>query len=171
MGTPSLSTIRSEIVTQIKTAMNPGTPSAVTTVHAYRRFWRDAQKFQSLFLRPQSDLSGWRGLYNGWMISLKANEEEAKELFRFYTKYRFELEGFLGLQDATGASSKNQQDFIDQIETVRDNLRLNTTVFSNTEETTPVVQFELLEPVEIKEISAWHCLLSLEAESITTKFS
>src|SRR5262249_17873905 len=129
--------------------------------------------FDSLFKRSSSDLSGWQGLINGWMMNIVAREEEAPEWFRFYTKYRFELEGFLGVQDvnAVHATPKTQQDFIDHVEPVRDQLRLNTTIFGNTEATTPVAQVEEMDVVEIGEYRCWHAKVTFECESIATKFS
>lgn len=169
---PALSTIRDAVTLAIRTAMNPGTPSAVTTVNEYRRFWRDRDKFDSMFKRPQSDLAGWRGLINGWMVHITAKEKEAPEWFRFYRLYRIECHGYMGVQDVVGASTpKTQKDFIDQVESVCDGLRMNTSVFGNTEESTPVAQVETMDLVDIADYRCWYALVTLEAEAIDTKFS
>lgn len=172
--TPALSTIRDAVVTAIKTAMNPTTPSNVVTVHDYQRFWRDKDKFDSMFKRSQSDVSAWRGLINGWMIRITSREVEAKEYFRFYIKYRIELHGYMGIKDTSvsDASPKTQKDFLDQIDLIKDQLRLNATVFGNTEETSPVTQLEQMEHVDPGVgYACWFALLSLECEAIDTRFS
>lgn len=170
---PSLSTIRDAVVLAIKTAMNPSTPSNVATVQSYRRFWRDQDKFNSFFKRTVTDVSGWRGLINGWMVKITSREVEAKELFRFYVKYRIEMHGYLGVKDvdASNPTPKTEKDFLDQIDDIKDQLRLNTTVFGNTEETSPVTQLENTDVVEIAGYACWYALLSLECEAIDTKFS
>lgn len=169
---PAISTIRNAVVTAIKTAMNPGTPGNVTTVNDYRRFWRDRNYFDSLFKRPVTDLAGWRGLINGWMINITAKEREAPEFFRFYRLYRIECHGYMGVQDNTNTTTpKNQKDFIDQVEAVGDQLRMNTAIFGNTEETTPVSQVEQMDVVEIADYRCWYALVTLECEAIDTRFS
>ena len=170
---PSLSTIRNAVITAIKTGMNSSSPSNVVTVHDYRRFWRDQAKFLSLFTRSASDVAGWRGLVNGWMVRITSREVEAKELFRFYIKYRIEMHGYLAVKDvdANHATPKTEKDFLDQVDDIKDQLRMNTSIFGNTEETSPVSQLETTEVVEIAEIRCWYALLSLECEAIDTKFS
>lgn len=171
---PTLSTIRNEVVSCIKTGMNSGSPSSVATVHDYQRFWRDDAKFQSLFKRSQSDLSGWRGLVNGWMVKITSTEVEAKEFFRFYIKYRIELHGYLAVKDvdANTPTPKTQKDFLDQVDAIKDALRMNTTIFGNTEDTSPVSQFDDADVVTIGGgIRCWFAKLTLEAEAIDTKFA
>lgn len=170
--TPTLSTLRDAISLAIRTGMNPGSPSSVKTVNDYRRFWRDRNYFDSLMKRQAGDLSGFVGLINGWMIWIRSTEEEAPEFFRFYVKYRVELHGYMGVQDVTNTTTpKTQKDFLDQVDAVKDQLRLNTTIFGNTEVTTPVSQLEECDVVEIAEYRCWHALLSLECEAVDTRFS
>jgi hypothetical protein len=168
-ATPTIATIRTAIVTAVKAAMNPGTPGNVTTVHDYRRFWRDEQKFNSLFRRVAPDLLP--GKLNGWMVYAgTTREEESREWGRFYQIHKFQLEGFAGLQDAGGLTEK---EFRDQVEVVRDNLRLNLAVFGNTERTSPVVQVDFFGPEKVQygDATVWLAILTLEAEGIENKFA
>lgn len=168
-ATPTIPTIRSAIVLAIKTAMNAGTPANVLTVHPYWRFWRDEQKFMALFRRTAPDLLP--GKINGWMVRRGATEEiETEEWFRFYQLHRFEMIGYAGVQD-DDASGLTEKDFQDQVEAVRDQLRLSGGVFTNTERTSPVVQVESVKPVTIGQYTCWEAFLSLKAEGIENKFS
>lgn len=170
---PALSTLRDAVVLAIKTGMNSGTPSAVVSVQDYRRFWRDRNYFDSLFKRSQSDLAGWRGLINGWQVEISSTEEEAKEFFRFYIKYKITLHGYLGIKDvdANTPTPKTLKDFLDQVDAIKDQLRMNTTIFGNTEETSPVSQLEEMDVVSIAEYTCWYAKLTLVCEAIDTRFS
>lgn len=165
---PLLGTIRSAIVTEVKEALNPLLPGNVTTVHSYRRFWRDALKFNSLFKRVSPDLLP--GKINGWMIYRTATRvEEALERWRFYSIHRFTLEGYMGIQDADVTS--DELAFENQIEVIRDNLRLNRSVFGNMEKTTADVEVESIEAgtVPLGDATCWRAILTLEAEAIEVK--
>lgn len=167
-ATPTITTIRSAIVTAVKAALNPGTPANATTVHDYRRFWRDEQKFNSLFRRATPDLLP--GKLNGWMVYAgPTREEESREWGRFYQVHKFYLEGFAGIQDA---GSLTEKEFRNQVEVVRDNLRLNLAVFGNTERTSPVIQLESFGPekAQFGDAMVWLAVMSLEAEGIENKF-
>lgn len=165
-ASPTLTAIRNEIVTKIKSGMNASASSAVATVvHDYHRFWRDAQKFNSLFRRTDGT---WNGKINGWMVTrLSTREQQAPEWFRFYQIHRFQLDGFMGIQD----TGKTEKDFHDQIELIRDGLRANTTIFTNWEMTPPVSNLEVFEPITIGDVTVWHAVVSLEAEAIENKFT
>jgi hypothetical protein len=166
-ATPSLTTIRDAIVSAIKSAMNSGTPGNVLTVHSYRRFWRDAQKFNSLFLRLAPDLLP--GKINGWYVTrLATREVESPEWFRFYQVHRWQLDGFFGIQDDDATATEKV--FQDQIEAIRDNLRLNATVFQSTEYSNPVTQVQTIEPITIGDSTVWHGVLVAEAEAVENKF-
>ena len=164
-ASPTVATIRNGIVSAVKTALN-ATPSLVANVvHDYERFWRDQQKFNSLFNRTDT---GWVGKLNGWMINkVSTREEHAPEWFRVYLIHKFQLDGFMGIQD----TGKTEKDFIDQMESICDGLRLNTTVFTNWEMTTPVAHRELIERITIGDATCWHGVITLEAESIENKFT
>ncbi len=166
-ASPTIAAIRSAVATEIRKAMNAGVPGNVLTVHEYRRFWRDAQKFASLFKRQSPDLLP--GKINGWIVfRSRTREVETEERWRFYQLHRFEMHGYMGVQDADATS--DEKAFQDQVELIRDNLRLNTGVFGNMERTVPVVQAETVsDPVEIGDVTCWYTLLSLEAEAIETK--
>lgn len=169
-ASPTLDAIRERIRTLIKSALNSGSPASVdNVVHPYRRFWRDEDKFRQLFKR--TDAGAFLGLINGWMVTrMRTREEETEERWRFYQIHRFELMGYMGIQD--GTTVKTEKDFQDQIELIRDNLRLDIgagSVFGNTERTVPVTQVEQVIPVTIGDSTCWHALLSLEAEGIETK--
>lgn len=165
-ASPSLDTLRAAIVTEIKKAMNAATPANVLTVHSYRRFWRDVQKFNSLFRRASPDLLP--GKLNGWMVTrTRTREVETAERWRFYELHRFELHGYFGVQDEDPLATEKV--FQDQIEVVRDNLRLNTSVFGNMERVEPVTQVEQIAPVTIGDFTCWYALLTLETEAIETK--
>ena len=171
-ASPTLDAIREAIRTAIKSALNSGSPASVDgVVHPYRRFWRDEDKFRSLFKR--TDAGTFLGLINGWMVTrTRTREEETEERWRFYQIHRFELEGFMGVQD--GPTVKTEKDFQDQIEAIRDNLRLNIgtgSVFGNTERSAPVTQVEDVSVGTMKnsDSTCWRALLSLEAEGIETK--
>lgn len=167
-ATPSLATIRSAVVLAVQTAMNPGSPGTVNTVNDYRRFWRDDQQFQKLFQRTDA-ASGFTGKINGWMIKIQRKEVEAPEWFRYYVKHQIELHGYMGVQDA--GSTKTEKDFLDQIDAVCDQLRLNLNVFGNTEVTSPVVSDGDAQVVEIGQKTCWYTVLRLEVERIDTRFS
>jgi len=165
-ASPTITAIRNEIVTVIKTAMNASHSSAVTTVHDYRRFWRDADKFNSLFKR--TDTGAGLGKINGWMVDRSTvRETQAPEWFRVYLLHRFQLDGFCGIQDS-GFTEKN---FHNQIELIRAGLRLNTTIFGNWEMTQPVASLDTFEPVTVGDATCWHAVISLTAESIENKFT
>ena len=165
---PLLATIRSAIVTEVKTALNPVTPGDVLTCHDYRRFWRDALKFNTLFKRQAPDLLP--GKINGWMVYRTATEvQESEERWRFYSLHRFTLEGYMGIQDADVTS--DERAFENQIEVIRDRLRLNRSVFGNMEKTVADVTVESIEPgtVPLGDASCWRAILTLEAEAIEVK--
>lgn len=166
-ATPTLTAIRNAIRDAIRSALNPATPANATTVHVYRRFWRDEAKFNSLFRRAAPDLMP--GKINGWMIQRARTQEiETEERWRFYQLHRFELYGYMGVQDEDATATENV--FQDQIEAIRDNLRLNLAVFGNTERTVPVTQVERVELATVGDSTCWFGLLTLEAEGIETKF-
>ena len=170
-ASPTIDTIRAAIVSAIKSALNVGSPASVVTVHDYRRYWRDYDKFKALFQRTDAGGDVPSGRLNGWMVTrLRTREVEALEWSRFYQVHAFELEGFLGVQDAA-ALSATEKVFQDQIEKIRDNLRLNLTVYQTTEQTNPVCQVESIEPFDFGERTVWKANLLLEAESIEVKFS
>lgn len=162
---PSLPTLRTAIVTQVKLALNPGTPANVLVVHDKRVYWRDAAKFRSIFLRQAPDLLP--DTYNGWLIYRVATRAiETPERFRFYGIHKFQIEGYFGVTD----DNDSQKTFADQIEVIRDNIRLNTAIFGDTEKVLPDTQVEIdAEPVGIGNITAWHAILTLEAEGIEVK--
>lgn len=166
-ATPTIPTLRAAIASAIKSALNPGSPGTVNTVHEYRRFWRDEDKFRSLFQRADSILTG---KINGWMLYRAGTREvEAPEWFRFYQLHRFELHGYMGVQDTVAGSKET--DFHDQIEVIRDNLRLNTAVFVTTEQTRPEVHVDQVERYDLGQVTTWHAILSLEPEAIENKFA
>ena len=176
-ASPTIGTIRSAIVTAIKSALNSGAPGTVTTVSAYRRFWRDQQKFEAIALRTDSGGDVPAGTLNFWMVTRHATKEvEAESWYRFFELHRFRMYGYMGVQDITtgpgaGSGTPSEQMFQDQIENIRDNLRLNTAVFGNTEKTSPVVQVLQFERVEIGQAGAWEAILELEAEGIEEKIT
>lgn len=164
---PTVAAIRAAIITQVKAALNPGTPGNVTTVHDRRRFWRDASKFNSVFRRVSPDLLP--GKVNGWMIFRTATEEvETDERWRFYGLHTFELHGYMGVQDEDATS--DERAFQDQIEVIRGNCRLSAAIFGNMERVVPAVQVaEAAVPVTIGEVTAWYSRLTLRAEGIEVK--
>lgn len=164
---PTVPTILSAVSLAVRTAMNAGTPANVLTVHTKRRFWRDAQKFKTLFIRQSPDLLP--GRVNGWIIYRDGvRAEEAEERWRFYSIHKVVLEGYMGVADGDG--SGDQAAFDAQIEAIRDGLRLNTSVFGNTERTLPDVQGEEIStPVTIGDMTCWYARLTLEAEATEIK--
>jgi len=164
-ASPTVDAIRSEIVSSIKTVLCPSNPTLVASVvHDYRRFWRDAAKFKSLFRRTDA---GWTDFLNGWMVTrVSTNEVEADEWFRFYRLHRFRMFGYFGIQD----SGKTEKDFQDQVEGICDALRLNYDVFSNTEKASPVIPIEGIDRYEIGECNVWHARLTLVAEAVENKW-
>jgi hypothetical protein len=164
---PTVPTILAAIQTAIKSAMNSGTPSNVLTVHVKRRFWRDADKFRSIFIRQSPDLLP--GRVNGWIIYRESTRViEAEERWRFYAIHRIAIQGYMGVADADSAA--DQAAFEAQVEAVRDNLRLNTNVFGKAERTVPDTEvLESSTPVTIGDVTAWHANLSLEAEATEVK--
>lgn len=170
-ASPTLDAVRTVIVSAIKAGMNAGSPASVLTVHPYRRFWRDQQKFRSLFERQAPDLLP--GKINGWLVTrTRTRETETEERWRFYNIDHWELHGYFGVQDEDATATEKV--FQDQIEAIRNNLRLAITgttydVFGLTERTSPVSQVESIQPVLIGDSTCWFALLSLEAERIETK--
>lgn len=163
---PSLTTLRAAIALEIRKALNPGVPANVLTVHEYRRFWRDEQKFRKLFERKLPDLMP--GKLNGWMIQRFATTEvETEERWRFYQLHRFELHGYMGIQDEDVLATENV--FQDQIEVIRDNLRLSRPVFGNMERVVPVTQVDTVEPVTLGDSTVWYAKLTLVTEGIENK--
>lgn len=164
--TPLVPAILSAIQSAVKSALNVGSPSSVVTVHTKRRFWRDAQGFNSIFKRTDGSANG---RVNGWMIYRATTRvEEAAERWRFYAIHKILLEGWMSVADAD--ASWDQAAFDAQIEVIRDNLRLNTNVFNNAEYTTPDTEVEEAStPVTIGDHTCWYARLSLESEAVEVK--
>lgn len=168
---PSLATLRAAIVLEIKTAMNPASPGLVTTVHPYRRWWKDEAKFRQLFERtdivatpPPPNL---QKKINGWMVSRSRTvETETEERWRFYNLHTFQLRGIMGIKEV----DDSEQAFQDQIELIRDRFRLNTTIFGNTERTSPVSNVVSFDREQIGEANCWSAILEVTPEAIETKF-
>jgi hypothetical protein len=163
---PTVPSILSAIATVIKTAMNPGHPSRVTTVHTKRRFFRDPEKFNELFRRANND-SPTQPI-NGWLVYRQSTRPlEADERWRFYSIHRIRLEGFLAVADDT---TLDQAAFDAQIEAIRDGLRLSTSVFGTMERTLPDSEvIEASTPILIGNVTAWHAVLGLEVQGVETK--
>ncbi len=165
-ASPTVAAITSAIVTAVKSALNPGDPTKVKTVHDYRRWWFEEDLFRKFFVRPSDDLLP--GKINGWMVFRKSTREvETEERWRFYQIHRFELHGLMGVKDADATA--NEKAFQAQVEAVRDNIRLNTSIFGNMERTAPVCQVEVMDVQREIEPTCWWAVLSLEAEGIETK--
>jgi hypothetical protein len=163
---PTVATLRTAIADAVKLAMNSGAPLTVTTVHTRRRFWRDYDKFVSLFIRDDVGGDIPADHINGWMITRKrAVEVEAEERWRFHRLHTFTLYGYCGLQDET----VTEETFIDQIERIADNLRLNLSVFGNTERVVPVCNHDLLETYDLGDARCWYAELSLTTEATEVK--
>lgn len=163
---PTLPTLKAAVAVEVRKAMNPGSPVDVATVHTYRRFWRDPDKFRKLFERKAPDLLP--GKLNGWMIYRPStNEIEAEERWRFYSLHRLEIVGFMGIQDEDVTT--NEQAFENQIEVVRDNIRLNRSIFGNMEKVVPSVQVDDVGPVLVGDSTFWRAQLSLITEAIEVK--
>ena len=163
---PTIPTILAAVALEVKTAMNP-TFANVTTVHTKRRFWRDDLKFNALFKRVSPDLLP--GRVNGWIIYRDATRaEESDHRWRFWSIHKIALEGYMAVND--GDATADQSAFDAQIEAIRDRLRLNVSVFGNTEKTLPDTQVEQSsEPVLIGNVTAWYARLSLEVEAVEVK--
>lgn len=162
---PTLSTLRTAIADAVKLALNPGMPANVLVVHDKRVFWRDAAKFRSLSLRKAPDVVD--DVYNMWMVYRVATRViETPERFRFYGIHKFHLDGYYAVTD----DNDSQKTFADQIEAIRDEIRLTTAIFGDMEKVLPDTQVESdADPVGIGNITAWHAILSLEAEGIEVK--
>lgn len=165
-ASPTLTTLKANIKTEVKKAILPGDPAAVDKiVHTRRRFWRDLDKFKSLFRRSDA---GFVDVINGWQIwRNRTRPVETPERWRFYQLHTFTLEGYAGVQDE-GVFTQN--DFDNQVEAIRDELRLDRTIFNNMERTiadVEVVSFG--DAILLGDFTCWRAQLQLTCEAIETK--
>jgi hypothetical protein len=164
--TPSIPVILGNVASVIKTAMNPTKPSAVQTVWTRRRFWKTPQEFLSILQRTSGDALA--GQINGWMIyrgRTRPVEVRGGQTFLYYSLHRIDCMGYMGVQDNGTAFSVDQ--FEAQVETIREGLRDNETVFGNMERTIADSEVEFSqEPYTRFEYTCWGARISFEVEAL-----
>lgn len=164
---PTLTTLRAAIKLLIQTGMDSGSPATVLTVHDKLRFWRDPDKFFSLFKRLDAGAGSLLGKINGWMFTRTSTRVlESEERWRFYSLHTFTLYGYMGVEDGAFVSETAMQD---QIEAIRDRFRLATTVFGNMEKTVADVEVVDFGKYELADVNCWQGILRFSCEAIEIK--